>query len=123
MNVPFLLRTIPTIAFIALVLTGCFQEKTKPENVRERAADATAAIKRDSKAIVQGIREGWNRDKPLDLNKATREQLAELPGINLAKADRIIAGRPYEQPQDLVSKRVLSQKEFDALSERVKAKK
>lgn len=122
MKAALCLRTLPVLAF-ALFLAGCFQKESRQEDMRERAADATAAIKRDSKAIVQGIREGWNRDKPLDLNTATREQLADLPGITLARADRIIANRPYEQPRELVSKRVLTQKEFDALAERVKAKK
>jgi hypothetical protein len=35
---------------------------------------------------------GWRRDKPLDLNTATREQLLSLPGVTAAGADFNFAG-------------------------------
>ncbi len=122
-------------AALATMLTfgGCTRQPDSPEQIRERtanttealkknAADATAAFKRDSKAIAEGIHEGWTRDHPLNLNAAGKQQLTTLPGITDATADRIIAGRPYSAPSDLVSKRVLTRRQYDAIADRVNAK-
>ena len=37
----------------------------------------------------------------IDLNKATAEELEELPGVGPATAKKIIAGRPYSKVDDL----------------------
>lgn len=114
-------------------LSGCTKQPDNPEQIRERsaqttetlkknAADATAAIKRDSKAIAQGVREGWTRDHPLNLNTATKGQLSTLPGITDVMAGRIIEGRPYDSPPELVTKGVITRKQYDAIAERVNAK-
>ena len=83
-------------------LAGCTQKQESPQEIKERTAQATADLKRDTKAVAEGIREGWSRDKPLDLNSATKDQLVTLPGVTEAEADRIIAARPYDDPGDLV---------------------
>ena len=71
------------ILAIALVagLAGCTARQNNPQEVKEKTAQATAEIKSDAKAIAAGVREGWNRDKPLNLNTATRQELVALPGI------------------------------------------
>lgn len=101
--------------------TGCFS-KPNPEQVREKTAAATATIKSDAKAMAQGIREGWNRDKPLDLNSASKDQLQSLPGITAVQADRIIAARPYRKPDDLLTRRILSRAAYDRISTLITAK-
>lgn len=58
----------------------------------------SADVKRDAPAVAAGIREGSSRDKPLDLNRATKEQLLTLPRVTAAEADRVIAGRSYNKP-------------------------
>ena len=45
---------------------------------------------------AEQLKERWNRDKRLDLNTATKEQLMVLPGMTAPEADKVIAGRPYE---------------------------
>lgn len=99
---------------------------TQPHNsqdLKEKTAEATANMKRDAKAVAAGIKEGWSRDKPLDLNSASKEDLMALPGINAADADKIIAARPYDSPNDLLSRRILSKAKFDPIADRVKVKK
>ena len=93
------------------------------QDLKERTAETTAAAKRDAKAIAAGIKEGWSRDKPLDLNSASKEDLTALPGINATDADKIIEGRPYDSPNDLLSRRILSKAKFDQIADRVKANK
>src|SRR5258706_9399356 len=106
-----------------LLLAGCSNQQSSPDQVRERAADATAAIKRDAKAIAQGVKEGWSRENPLDLNKATKEQLMALPGITDKNADAIIADRPYGNSSELLTRHILAKQEYDKIADRVTAKK
>jgi competence protein ComEA len=109
---------------LAGVLAGCVQRKTEsPDELREKTAQTTARMKSDAKAVAQGIREGWSRDKPLDLNSATKDQLMALPGVTDPEADRVIAARPYDQPSDLVTRHILSKAQYDKISDRVTAKK
>jgi DNA uptake protein ComE-like DNA-binding protein len=73
--------------------------------------------------VAEGIRQGWNRDHPLDLNTATREQLVSLPGVNEAEAERVIAGRPYNDPGELVTRHIMSKPEYDKIADRVTARR
>jgi competence protein ComEA len=104
-------------------LVGCTQQQQSPEQIREKTAQATAEAKSDAKAVAEGIREGWNRNKSIDLNTATRDQLMSLPGMTPAEADRVIAGRPYDDPDDLVKRHIMSKVEFDKIAAQVTARK
>jgi DNA uptake protein ComE-like DNA-binding protein len=112
----------PAILLLA-VLTGCTRQQQSPQEIKEKTAEATAEAKSDAKAVAEGIREGWNRNKPLDLNTASREQLLSLPGVTAGEADRVIAGRPYGKPDDLVTRHILPKAEYDKIADRVTAKK
>ena len=109
--------------FLLAVLTGCTEHQRSPEEVREKTAEATAAAKSDVKAVAEGIREGWSRNKPLDLNSATKEELLSLPGVTAREADRLMAGRPYKKAGDLVTRHIMTQAEYDKIEDRVTAKK
>jgi competence protein ComEA len=69
------------------------------------------------------VREGWSRDKVLDLNTAMREQLLTLPGMTGAEADKVIAARPYDDPGQLVTRGVLPKSEYDKIANRLTVKK
>jgi competence protein ComEA len=94
-----------------------------PQELQEKTARATADLKVNAKAVVDGVKEGWSRDKPLDINTATKEQLISLPGITGAEADQVIAKRPYDQPGQLVTRHVLPQSKYDKVADRLTAKK
>jgi competence protein ComEA len=115
-------RHVPPILLLA-ALAGCTQPPQNPQELKEKTAQATAEVKRDAKAVAEGIREGWSRDKPLDLNTATKAQLESLPGVTAAEADRVIAGRPYNEPSDLVKRHILPKAEYDKIADQVTAKK
>lgn len=110
-------------AFLLLgVLTACTRHED-PQELREKTAQATAEAKRDARAVAQGIREGWSRDKPLDLNAASKDDLLALQGLTSAEADRVIAGRPYDKPDDLVTRHILPMTEYDKIADRVTVRK
>ena len=58
-------------------------------------------------------------EKTVDLNKASKDELASLPGIASGQADRIIAERPYANAHQLVTRRVLSEDEYSQIQDRV----
>ena len=58
----------------------------------------------------------------IDVNSASEEKLRTLPGVGPAKAQAIIAGRPYKGKDDLVKKNVLSPNVFDGIKDRIVAR-
>ncbi len=58
----------------------------------------------------------------IDVNSATKKQLMTLPGITAARADKIIAGRPYKTTNDLVTKKILTATAYQNIAKRVVAK-
>jgi DNA uptake protein ComE-like DNA-binding protein len=58
----------------------------------------------------------------VDINTATADQLKALPGIGDAYSKKIIAARPYDKKDQLVSKNVLPQATYDKISAMIVAK-
>jgi competence protein ComEA len=114
-------RRVPTLLLLA-GLAACNQAPTS-QQVEQKTAQATAEVKHDAEAVVAGVREGWNHDKPLDLNTATKEELLSLPGVTAAEANRVVAGRPYSQADEVVTRHIMPKAEYDKIADRVTAGK
>jgi DNA uptake protein ComE-like DNA-binding protein len=115
-------REFSFLAIVCLVgLTAC-NPSQNPQELKEKTAQATAELKGNAQAVAAGVREGWSRDKPLNLNTATREQLVSLP-LTDVEADAVIAGRPYDEPGQLVSRKILTQSKYNKIADRLTAKK
>ena len=105
------------IACALSALIACTNQN--PDQIRQRTAEETAAVKRDTKAIAQGLKEGLSNKRSIDLNKASRQDLESLPGVNAHQAERIIAERPYANTHQLVTRRILSEDEYSKVQDRV----
>jgi DNA uptake protein ComE-like DNA-binding protein len=122
-------KTLLTLLIGALPICfiGCTSSKPQsPEQVRQQTAAATAELKDNAKAVVEGVRDGLTKpsaDKPLDLNTATKTQLLSLPGMDDASADRVIAGRPYSSQHELLEKHIISRDEYDKIAATITVKK
>ena len=60
--------------------------------------------------------------KPVDLNLASIEELTTLlHGVGLHRAKAIVAARPFETPEELVSRGILSERRYNRIANRVTA--
>ena len=108
-----LLLALPLVA-----ITAC-SNKDNPDEIRRQAAKATETMRRDTKAVVEGVKEGMRSDKAIDINTASREDLLNLPGMTEREADRIIAARPFKSAHELVARHLIPESEYDKISDRI----
>lgn len=103
-------------------VAGCSQESRSPDAIRIDTANATSAATRDAKAVVLGVFDGLRRKGAVNINRANPDQLASLPGITPARAEAIIAHRPYQSGEDLVRRHILSRSEYSRIVDRISAR-
>ena len=86
-------------------------ERAKPEleKAGRELKEAAKTAAEQAHAAAQGAKEGWERGsaQKLDLNSAKESELVALPGITRRDARKIIAGRPYNAPHELVEKGIV----------------
>ena len=109
-----------TLAIV--LLAGCRPSNPNPDEIRQNTANATRTAVRDAKAVTQGVVDGIKGSGAVNLNTASRDQLMNLPGVDQERADRIIANRPYQSPEDLVKKHVMPKSVYDHMAGQIKVK-
>ena len=70
---------------------------------------------------MQGVKEGWTREKPLNVNAATKPQLEQLPGVTPQMADAIIADRPFNDSSELLSRHIVPKSVYDNIADKITA--
>jgi DNA uptake protein ComE-like DNA-binding protein len=129
------------VSLALLMGSGCASHPSD-QQIQQQAAQTTQQVKQDAQkaasdarvaaanaedkinAVAAGVKQGLNSGpstSAVDLNTASTTQLETLPGISPAKANKIVSGRPYSTPNDLVAKNVLTQEQFDRISGKVQA--
>jgi len=107
------------LATLALSVSGCTNNRDNPDEIRERTAQATQTVRRDAKAMAEGLKEGMSSDKAININNASREDLLNLPGLTDHEADRFIAERPFKDAHELVGRHIIPEAEYDKISDRI----
>jgi competence protein ComEA len=62
------------------------------------------------------------KGKAFDINSASKEELAALPGSNPDLAQKIVDGRPYRQKTDILSKQIVPKSNYDQFQGQIVAK-
>ena len=62
------------------------------------------------------------RPTAIDLNTASLRRVEELPGVTPSMAHRIVEGRPYGDPHELVERGILTERELERVLDRVTVK-
>ena|SRR5436190_5120802 len=106
MKTSFLKRLFaPVLACALFAGVALAQTKDAPKKAAVKAADTV------KKTAV-----------PLDINSASADQLKALPGIGEAYSQKIIAGRPYDRKDQLVSKKIVPEATYDKIKDAIIAK-
>jgi DNA uptake protein ComE-like DNA-binding protein len=101
-------------------------ERAKPqieEAGRQLGRAAEVAVE-EAHAAAQGVREGWKNGQhpPVDLNSASESELLDLPAITKVDARKIIAGRPYQDKRELLTRNILSETTYQRVRDLTTAK-
>ena len=98
------------------------------------AQHALVDARRETRDLVAGAREGWTegggpkgdktggRREKLDLNHASAAELETLPGVEPRTAHRIVAARPFGDPDELWKHHLVTRAEFDRIEDRLTVK-
>lgn len=108
--------------FLLLGLAACTPQQRTPDQIRQETANATHEAAQDAKAMAKGVVEGLKEKGPININKASADDLKTLPGIDDAAAQRIINDRPYADSSELAKRHVISRAEYDRIAGKVTAR-
>ncbi|MCU1311961.1 MAG: hypothetical protein JWO20_3086 [Candidatus Angelobacter sp.] len=99
----------------AILFSSLTFAQTATETKKSTSSDKTAKAATDDNTKDKS-------EAKVDLNSASKEDLKALPGIGDAYADKIIAGRPYANKRQLVSRNIVPESAYKKFSDKVIAK-
>ncbi len=101
------IRLFVTVAALALASPSAVA-------AAEAGAPSKPVVAAPTNAPTTAAKEGAAKPKPkpVDINNASVEQLAKVPGLDKAHAMKIVASRPYPTRAWLVTKGILSETKY-----------
>jgi len=86
-------------------------------------AQTAGAAKKEAKSAAQkAANKAPAADALVDINSASEKELKDLPGIGEKYSAKIIAGRPYANKSQLVSKNIIPEATYKKIQDKVIAK-
>lgn len=104
-------------------------DDTQQENIVEQKENAQEAIKKKAKVKKSHKKKEQGKlakaskklapGQLLNINTASKKELAMLPGIGSAKAQAIIDGRPYKTKEDIMKVRGVKKGMFEKIKDTI----
>lgn len=114
------LMAIPALAQDATTTSTSAQTDHNDTNSKTKKAMKKAANK--TQDVAGSTKDAVTGNKRLDLNSATKDELAALPGMTADDAQKVIDNRPYKTKKELVAKKIVSADEYSKIKDNVVAK-
>jgi DNA uptake protein ComE-like DNA-binding protein len=107
-----LLRVLLVLALV--VLPAAAQDAQSGGNATVDAAkEVGSATKKGTLVVTDKV------TNKLDINTASKDNLVKLEDVSDATADKIIAGRPYNNKHDLLTRKIVTQPTYDKIKDMI----
>jgi competence protein ComEA len=112
----FIAIAAPVVLLAAISYAQQDQQSNPPLGTQSTYPDATHKMSTKEKKNTAAA-----KGQPVDLNSATKKELAALPGVGPDYAQTIIDARPFNSKEDLLKKKVIPQATYDKIQDRITA--
>lgn len=111
-----------TAAALTLGLLAAAPSMAQTPATTDHKMDHMAPTTKPSESKMAPAKAEATKTELLDINSATSDQLDALPGVGKAYSAAIIKGRPYKGKDELVQKKIVPEKTYDGIKDKIIAK-